>query len=509
MRTAGAWRSCQLEFRKARRQHDGLPFAALLAVDLAYLFWGMRRADAGALATAWEQTLFSVPLVNTLFLSVTMATMSSRVMDREHKGGTWNLLQTLQARWSLYLGKTLYGLAWMLAFGVVQGASVVAIGSHLGYPGPVPVSRIVALAAAEVFSGMAVYQLGCLLALLYSSQYAALSVNLGGTLAGLFLLFVTDLPVTPWSLLAALRVVDMSYQPGDGSTSYAWRAAPALYWATALLFFALVLAVGLCIYGHMEEGTLSASRERRTRSAGAHAPLPAELIKLRRSPIWVPFFVVPAISAAIGTFNFLGNQGVLSFSWEELWTQHSLFLGTFFLPPLIATLCSHLWRMEHVGTNWNLVLTLESPGKLVADKLLVASVLSAFCVLWVGALYVGCGLGVGLAGLPPVSFLEVMLRGTVSCVAISAAQVFRSLVIRSFALPVGLALGGSAVGIACVVKGWVYALPYAMLQTGLGSTALEWETSTLGFIAAAAAFVALFYLLSVAFLRLSDAKTNE
>ena len=501
--------SCRLEFRKAKGMHTWLLFLALLGINMAYLFWGMRQADAKTLSTAWEQTLFSVPLVNTLFLSVIMAILSSRTMDLEHKGSTWNLLQTMQSRQSIFLGKTLYGFVWTLLFCVLQGISITVIGKYLGFAGELPISKVLEVVCGEIVSGMVVYQIGCLLALLFSSQFAALSINLGGTLAGLFLMFVTDLPVTPWSLLVALRVVDMKYQEGDASASYEWFSAPASSWIIAFLFFAVALILGMCLYAHMEEGTLSIFHDKRIRSADAHTVLPAELIKLKRSPVWVAFFIIPIISAAIGTFNFMGNQGVLSFTWESLWTQHSLFLGVFFLPPLIGILCSLLWRMEHTGTNWNLTLSLESPWKLVKDKLLVASGMSVLCVFWIGILYVGCGALIGLPSVPPSVFYECMLCGAISCVAISAAQIFLSLIIRSFAVPVGIALGGSAVGIALVVKGWIYALPYAMLQTGLKSTTLEWETNLGGFIMAASAYIVLFYLLSVLYLQRSDVKTHE
>ncbi len=509
MSVINSFQSCRLEFQKAKRKYTWLLFLVLLGINLAYMLWGVKRADTEALSFAWEQTLFSVPLVNTLFLSVIMAILSSRTMDLEHKGSTWNLLQTMQSRHSIFLGKTLYGFIWVLLFGLLQGISILVIGRYLGFTGELPITKVLAVVCGEIVSGMVVYQIGCLLALLFASQFAALSVNLGGTLAGLFLMFITDRPVTPWSLLVALRVVDMNYKDGDSSVSYKWFAAPASSWLIAFLLFAAVLALGMCLYMHMEEGTLSIFYDKRIRSVDVHTSLPSELIKLKRSPVWIAFFIIPIISAVIGTFNFMANQGVLSFTWESLWTQHSLFLGIFFLPPLIGILCSLLWRMEHTGTNWNLMLSLESPWKLVKDKLLVASGMSALCVIWIGILYVGSGIGIGLQSAPPVVFYECMLCGAISCVAISAVQIFLSLVIRSFAIPVGIALGGSAVGLALVVKGRVYVLPYAMLQTGLKSTTMERETNLGGFLLAATAYISLFYCLCVLYLRRSDVKTHE
>ena len=165
MSAINSFQSCRLEFRKARRQCTWLLFLALLGINLAYMFWGMKRIDVEAFSFAWEQTLFSVPLVNTLFLSVVMAILSSRTMDLEHKAGTWNLLQTMQSRHSIFLGKTLYGFVWVLLFGVLQGISIIVIGKHLGFTGELPISKVLAVVWGEIVSGMVVYQIGCLMAL--------------------------------------------------------------------------------------------------------------------------------------------------------------------------------------------------------------------------------------------------------------------------------------------------------------------------------------------------------
>lgn len=57
----------------------------------------------------------------------------------------------------------------------------------------------------------------------------------------------------------------------------------------------------------------------------------AENRKLRRSPIWLLFLAVPAISAIYGTFNYRMNQGILTHGWYDLWTQYTLFYCPVFL----------------------------------------------------------------------------------------------------------------------------------------------------------------------------------
>ena len=83
----------------------------------------------------------------------------------------------------------------------------------------------------------------------------------------------------------------------------------------------------------------------------------AEQIKLKRSPVWLAFFILPIISAFFGTFNYMANLELLKSKWYSLWSQHTLFLCYVFMPALIGTYCSYLWRLEHMRNNWNSFLT--------------------------------------------------------------------------------------------------------------------------------------------------------
>lgn len=60
----------------------------------------------------------------------------------------------------------------------------------------------------------------------------------------------------------------------------------------------------------------------------------AENRKLHASPIWILFFILPMISAAYGTFNYLQNLSILQERWYSLWTQHTLFYSLFFFPTM-------------------------------------------------------------------------------------------------------------------------------------------------------------------------------
>ena len=128
-----------------------------------------------------------------------------------------------------------------------------------------------------------------------------------------------------------------------------------------------------------------------------------ELIKLRRAPVWIAFFALTALSAVMGTFNYLNNTGILTQQWYSLWTQHTLFAGFFFLPSLLGVLCAYLWRMEHCEHNWNALMSRPVPLWMIfGGKLAVAAALSFLTQAATGAFYLISGLYAGFdAPLPP------------------------------------------------------------------------------------------------------------
>ena len=131
--------------------------------------------------------------------------------------------------------------------------------------------------------------------------------------------------------------------------------------------------------------------------------LRAELIKFRRSPVWLAFVVLPVFPAILGTMNYLGNLGLLRSEWYSLWSQHTLFSSMFFLPALLGVFCAWQWRLEHTDHNWNSFLTAPVPvGDLCLAKLIWAAVMSLLSQAWIGALFIISGKLVGLAGpVPP------------------------------------------------------------------------------------------------------------
>ena len=214
---------------------------------------------------------------------------------------------------------------------------------------------------------------------------------------------------------------------------------------------------------------------RRAGTTGFPSLLAAEVIKLKRSSVWVVAVLLPLLAVITGTFNFYRNLGVFSAEWGALTSQISLFYSMFFCSLGVALLASAAWRMEHRGTSWNAMRTSpHSPVSVVLAKTLlpVLSMQVALIVLaWISGAFV---MGLGLA--MPSTVIASNLLAVVSIIPLIALQSLLSMLMRSFAAPVALGFVGCVLGfgLGAAQSPLAYAIPQGLVSMtlSLGSTAL-------------------------------------
>lgn len=233
----------------------------------------------------------------------------------------------------------------------------------------------------------------------------------------------------------------------------------------------------------------------------------AEKKKLMHSVIFPACIIIPIIPTIMGTFNYLQNTEILTDGWYSLWTQLTLFYACFFYAPLIAIYCSYLWRLEHLNNNWYVFLT--SPVSipcLYFGKMAVVFFVTFITQIWVGILYIITGKLVGFAGYCPPQILFWLLRGTLAAIAIGALQLLLSMIIRSFSIPIGIALVGSVFGMLFSNRGFGLFWPYSLMLAGMNSNKStdSLAGSSLIFVLFTIAFFLLFYWIAVKILNTKD-----
>lgn len=231
-----------------------------------------------------------------------------------------------------------------------------------------------------------------------------------------------------------------------------------------------------------------------------------EQMKLKNSHLWLVFAAIPLLPTVLGAANYLNNLEMLKSGWYSLWTQHSLFYANFFYGPLIAIYCSYIWRVEHLNYNWNSLMTMPTARRdIFLAKLLLALRCTVALQLWVGVLFAVSGKLAGLPGLPPGEILFWLLRGSLGGMVTAALQLVISMIIRSFAVPIAMALLGSVAGFLLSSKGYGTLWPYSLMMEGMNANkSTDALSSPAGFAAAWCLFLALFTGLGIWYLKHQD-----
>ena len=241
----------------------------------------------------------------------------------------------------------------------------------------------------------------------------------------------------------------------------------------------------------------------------AHA-ISAELLKLRHSKILLPCICLPFLGLFIGAANFTMNRTALHMpEWQALWTQAALFYGYFFYPILMALCAAYLWRIEHRDHNWNPLMTAPVPVRVIFLSKLIVLVFIGFMVqCFLMAIYWCAGtfffhftdpFPLGLA-------LQWLLCGWLAAICVSAMQLFLSMRIRSFAVPIGISLGCCIVGLAFYALGAGKIFPNSLLMLGVGATSaigIPMDTA-LSIILMGGLYTALFIILAIGYLKKQD-----
>lgn len=235
----------------------------------------------------------------------------------------------------------------------------------------------------------------------------------------------------------------------------------------------------------------------------------AELIKLKRSFIWIVFFILPVISTVMGCANYMNNLGILKQQWYSLWTQTTLFYSNFFFPPLIAVYCAFLWRLENFNHNRNALMTAPIPVScLYGAQFLAVSCITLLTQAYVGFLYILSGFLVGLPGLPPVQIWFWLLRGALGGLTIAAVQLFLSAILRSFALPIAIGFLAGMGGFLFANTGLGLCCPYSLMLLGMNSNRDEDILTgyALPFYMSCLFFLSLFLFLGIRYLKKADVR---
>lgn len=502
-----------LETRKNKRRLNWLAFLLMILAELFYMGYNLNSPEDRN--HGWLLMLYQMPLLNTLFLPAAISVLASRFADIEHKEDMFKTLYTFVKPKQLFMTKLLYGMISIALFCGLQTFLIFLIGTYRKCPDYPGSGTLLYYFATTFFVCLILYYLHLILSYFISNQAFSICVGLAGSFAGFFSLYLSQgvlHQILPWALFGFSMPVRMDWNPQTRVIHF-FLLPPdfTLFLRYAVWLLMLTAVTAFLLKNADTEKDILAHRQhhRHTKPVKIHR-VPVEILKLKNSPAWIAFFVLPLLSAFIGTVNYAANQDILKQGWYSLWSQHTLFLCYIFMPVAIAVFCSSIWRVEHTGTNMNQLLVNLSARKIVLGKFGASLFISWLSILWIAFLFLASGKIAGITQSIPAEFMDWILCGAIGSLCICSIQLFFSLVIRSFSLPVILAFMGGFAGLGMTAK-WKhpYSIPYSVFSMGMRANNPHFQLNHGAFLAAAMVNILLFLFLSIQYIKNTDSRTHE
>lgn len=244
----------KLEFYKCRRRKIVLVCAAVLAVELIWMEVFFTRQDAEDLQWGWMFLLYNLSMVDAIVLPLSVATLTSRSCELEHKGSTWKLLETMVSPNSLYAAKLGWGALVLATLLIIRSGLFLAVGIAQGFPGSIPWERFGLFTLISWTVSMMVYALQQGLSLRFANQAAALVCGISGSFLGILsMLFPPALiRCVPWGYYGLLSLVGMDWNAATRVTRFYWRWPQPLDLVLLLIWAAVFLIVGRTLFVRKE-----------------------------------------------------------------------------------------------------------------------------------------------------------------------------------------------------------------------------------------------------------------
>ena len=235
-------KTLKLEFYKIKRRKVWLTMFAMLLVQLLWGLWAFNNPKEWELESGWLSLLYSLSMLDGIMVPTMMSVLASRLADIEHKGNTYKQLETLRSAGSLYHAKAVCGCIIIAAMFAVQFAFFITLGYHLGYAGNPDVKYYLLSYVLKIASNISLFLLQLALSMLFANQMVPLVAGLGGSMAALLLMFVTNYSFLPWGGNLSAALVMSDWDETTRISTYYYRTFTSAETAAVIAIFIWITA---------------------------------------------------------------------------------------------------------------------------------------------------------------------------------------------------------------------------------------------------------------------------
>lgn len=218
-----------------------------------FLFTGQVTEDT--IRLGWYMNLYQLPLVNAIFLPLMSMVVASRLCGAEHRGHMLKALCAMEKKAAVYDAKLVYGLAVVILCDIIIWAVIIAYGFIIGYKGPFPAKLYAMTIIFTLVPTAVIYIFQHTLSLVFRNQAAAFFSGVIGEFAGIFSLFLPNIPILRkmliWGWYGALQLVGLYGWNKETRFQYAYfetMPIDGLFLAAVFFSGAAIYAVGKYVF---------------------------------------------------------------------------------------------------------------------------------------------------------------------------------------------------------------------------------------------------------------------
>lgn len=196
---------------KVRRCYLLLTALAITTLGICWALYGNYSADT--IRFGWRMFLYQLPLVNAIFLPLLATILASRICGIEHKGYMLKSLCCITKRGALFDAKLLYGISIMTLCTLISWSATIIFGIYKGFSGNCPMDLYFLYLLFTLVPTLVIYIFQHTLSLIFKNQAISFFIGIIGEFAGLFSMFLPQLPwlrrLLLWGYYGVLQFVGM------------------------------------------------------------------------------------------------------------------------------------------------------------------------------------------------------------------------------------------------------------------------------------------------------------
>lgn len=239
------------EQRKLRTRYVWIVPVGFLALLLLWMLVTVCNFNSLDRDSGYQYMLYSMSVMNAIFMPVMLSVVASRLCDMEIKGNTLKLLYTLERPGRFYDIKYLFELKYLLVFSAGETLGLILLGKAMGFTEAIRPDMFAEHFIAMTAVGAVILSIQHVLSLISDNQILPLIVGIAGGFLGLFSMFFPEAVnrLILWGYFGIFSVAAVDWQRTTDETMYLYyRHLPAARFAVFLIAGIVIYLIGKQIF---------------------------------------------------------------------------------------------------------------------------------------------------------------------------------------------------------------------------------------------------------------------